>query len=382
VKKSQLIGLVIVVLVIAGTAAVKFLGPQQLFRKPPDKVTLAVYVGGEKAKFLANPKVVARLDALGVAVNASKAGSIEMATTLDVSAKDAIWPSNQVASEMFRKRGTVLAEENVFNSPLVFYTYDVVADALIKLGIVEKRNESYYLVDYARLHDLIMTGKKWSEIGLPQLYGKVSIFSTDPTRSNSGNMFAGYLANLLNGGEVAGPDALPRVLPKLKEYFGRMGFMEPSSADLFENFLKTGVGSKPIIVGYESQLVEFALANKDYQPLIRAKIRTVYPVPTLWSSHPVIALTPRGKRLIEAMKDPALQRLAWEEHGFRSGVMGVQNDPKVLSVTGVPETIESVIGMPNAETMTAIVSALSANANAPAPGAGPTAPVAPAEKPH
>lgn len=377
-KKSQLIGLAMVALVIVVAAAVRLLGPQQLFQTAPDKVTVTIYVGGEKSKFLANPKVVARLDALGVVVNASKAGSIEMATTLDVSGKDAIWPSNQVASEMFRKRGTALAEENVFNSPLVFYAYDVVADALLKQGIVEKRKESYYLVDCDRLNDLIMKGTKWSDVGLPQLYGKVSIFSTDPTRSNSGNMFAGYLANLLNGGEVVGRDALPKVLPKLTRYFGRMGFMEASSADLFENFLKTGVGSKPIIVGYESQLVEFALANEAYQPLIKAKIRTLYPVPTIWSSHPIIALTPKGKRLIEAMKDPVIQKLAWEEHGFRSGVMGVQNDPKLLSVTGIPETIESVIGMPSADTMTGIIEALAPNTSVATPEARSNEPVVPA----
>src|SRR5207245_1370054 len=99
--------------------------------------------------------------------------------------------------------------------------------------------------------------KAWKEIGLGQLYGKMTILCTDPARSNSGNMFAGLVANMLNGGEVLDDATAPKVLPKLKRFFGRMGYLQQGSADLFNQFLQQGVGSYPIIVGYEAQLLEF-----------------------------------------------------------------------------------------------------------------------------
>ena len=39
--------------------------------------------------------------------------------------------------------------------------------------------------------------------------------------------------------------------------------MESSSSDLFDQFLKTGMGAKPLIAGYESQLLEFAVQEPE-----------------------------------------------------------------------------------------------------------------------
>ena len=43
--------------------------------------------------------------------------------------------------------------------------------------------------------------------------------------------------------------------------------------------------------------------------------------------------------LIEALQDEEIQKIVWEQHGFRSGLAGVQNDPKVLNIAGIPESI-------------------------------------------
>lgn len=112
-------------------------------------------------------------------------------------------------------------------------------------------------------------------------------------------------------------------------------------------------------MGYEAQLVEFSIENAQYREMLRKEITTLYPRPTVWSAHPLIALTPNGERLLEALQDRDVQRLAWEKHGFRSGLMGVQNDPKVLQVTGVPATIENVINLPTPQVMERIIAALS-----------------------
>lgn len=328
--------------------------------KKPENVALTAFVGGEKLKFLNNPGLnEILLQRYGITLNAVKAGSLEMVSSLSSAGKDALWPSNRIAVQIFQNSGgSYLAEENIFNSPIVLYSYDIVTDALIQEKIVEKRSQSYYIIDLPRLIRYIKEGKSWKDIGLPQLYGKIAIHSTDPTKSNSGNMFAGLMANILNQGVVVTNETAERVIPGLYEYFQLRGYMEDSSGDIFKNFITTGVGAKPMIVGYENQLVEFLLDNEKYIDYIRKKIRILYPLPTVWSSHPVLALTPGGERLIEALKDTEIQKIAWEQHGFRSGLLGVENDPALLKVTGIPNEITSVIPLPDAAVMEKIINAL------------------------
>lgn len=324
--------------------------------------TVSCFVGGEKSRYLANPEVKRILaERYGLKIDAVKAGSIEMVTTLPVDGKSCLWPSNQVATELYAQRATTrpaVAQETVFNSPIVFYTWDVVADAFEAEGLIEARDGVWYLSDLPALIDHLQNGTAWKDVGLPQLFGKMKVASTDPRKSNSGNMFSGLLANMMNGGEVVSGDQVEAVLKKLKAYFDRMGYMESSSGDIFENFLKTGVGAKPIIVGYENQLIELAIEHAEYQDLLRQKIRTLYPVPTVWSSHPIIALDDKGKQLIAAFEDEDLQDIAWRGHGFRSGLLGVENDPSALPVIGLPLAVESVMPMPSAAAMGRIIDGL------------------------
>src|SRR5262249_35710173 len=154
------------------------------------------------------------------------------------------------------------------------------------------------------------------------LYSAVLIQSTDPAKSNSGNMWAALLANTYNGGDVLTPDKADVVVPKVKAFFERVGFMESSSGTLFDKYLKQGAGAYPIIVAYETQLLEFAAEHHELIEPVKKKLRIVYPRPTVWASHPLISLDANGRRLIAALKDPEMQRIAWERHGFRSGLMG------------------------------------------------------------
>jgi hypothetical protein len=318
------------------------------------------YVGGEKVGFLKDEEVQRILrERYGLTLDYTRLGSIDMVRG-SVAGQDFLWPSSQLALEIYRqKSGKDPKAAILFNSPMVLYSWRTVTEPLIKLGIVQKIQDTYYIVDSPKLIHMINEGETWKEIGLPQLYGRMSIVCTDPTRSNSGNMFAGLLADLLNGGEVVDEARLPKVLPGVKQFFSRLGYMQQSSGDLFSQFLQQGVGSYPMVVGYEAQLVEFSIENTQYRDLLRREITTLYPRPTVWSSHPLIALTPNGEKLLTALQDPEIQRLAWEKHGFRSGMIGVQNDPKVLQVTGVPATIENVIPMPKAQVMERIIAALS-----------------------
>lgn len=357
-----LLGLLIIGVVAAVSVGVTFLDIGSLTRQVQgrDPVTVSIYYGGEKEALLQDPAVAAIIaDRYKITLQATRAGSIEMATTLPVNGRDCLWPSNAVALELARDSGkTVLSDETILNSPIVFFAWAEIADALIAKGVVTQHNDGRLTADVAALGGLIEQGARWKEDLGVDVYGTFKIFSTDPARSNSGNIWAALLATALNAGNTPVLTDLPTLLPRVASYFARMGYMESSSGDIFENFLKQGIGARPIIVGYENQLVEFLIANAAYGDLIRSKIRLIYPEPTIFASHPLISLTPACNRLTEALLDPDIQAIAWARHGFRTGLIGVQNDPAAITAAAMPETISLVAPMPSAAVMEQLINAM------------------------
>lgn len=354
--------------VLIGLAVVGVAVGWKLLHRPPkaaaaalgEPATLQGKLGGEKAGFAEDPQVVAALARYGLTLNIRKAGSVEM-TRESVADLDFLWPASQVNLEDFRAAGGSPAQaEEAFHSPLVFYSWDVITEALVTNGLVQKEAETYYLTDLPKLIGLIDQKKKWPDLGLSQFRSSILIHTTDPARSNSGNTWAALLASAYNDGEVLTADKAAVILPKVKALFDRMGFMESSSGTLFDKFLKQGAGAYPIIVAYENQLLEFAAEHPELIEPVRQKLRVCYPRPTVWASHPVIALTANGKRLIAALKDPQLQRLAWERHGFRSGLMGAVQVAN-LPMPGVPPTIDAVLPMPSLAVWTRLTEALNTN---------------------
>jgi hypothetical protein len=61
---------------------------------------------------------------------------------------------------------------------------------------------------------------------------------------------------------------------------------------------------------------------------------------------------------LTALQDPEIQKLAWSQHGFRSGIPGIPNDPKTLGIPGIPARVEGVIPMPNARVMEHLIQSL------------------------
>jgi hypothetical protein len=322
------------------------------------QVRLKGIVGSEKNNFLENPRVKQILkNKYGITVDFSRAGSIEMVNEPVKDDIDFLWPSSQVALEIFKeKQGAKLVKSDmIFNSPIVIYSWDIVVKALIDKGLVKQENGAYYITAMPALINDIRHGKKWSDLGLGELYGKVNIITTDPTKSNSGSMYAGLLADILNGDVVNDEKSLDTILPVLKEIFNKQGFQQTSSGFLFEQFLKTGVGQYPLIAGYENQIIEFSIMHKDFWPQVNDKIKILYPLPTVWSEHPAIALNKKAVVLLDALKDEEIQKIAWEEHGFRTGLLGVQNDPKIIKVTGISESIRQTVPVPRAALMENII---------------------------
>jgi len=111
-------------------------------------------------------------------------------------------------------------------------------------------------------------------------------------------------------------------------------------------------------IGYESQIVEFIVANPNSRKLIQDTVCVLYPEPTVWSSHPIVSLNDRGDRLIEAMMDEEVQRLAWNEHGFRSGLAEIRVDKHAVQLDCIAEEIQVVTPLPGKKTFKRILDAL------------------------
>lgn len=315
------------------------------------------YLGGEKIGLLEDDEVqdILKKD-YHLVMDYQKAGSMEMVTQ-DTSGMDYLFPSSETALELYKENhGSPLKSEIIFNTPLVLYTRKPVADALCAQGIASQSGSVFH-IDMEKMASLLEEGKSWSDIGLPQLYGTVSVATTDPAKSNSGNMFAGLLADALAGGTVT-EDNFADTAARLKTIYDRLGYMESSSADLFAQFLKTGMGAKPVIAGYESQILEFAYENPDTWSQVKDDIVILYPTPTVWSEHVYIALDDSGVKGLEALQDDRIQKLAWEKHGFRTGVYDIPAGAEDFGVDGIEEEITQVAQMPDAAMMEKIMDAI------------------------
>ena len=346
--KTKIIGLVILITVIIAAVIYVMVGSSNAVTE------IKGYVGGEKIGLLEDEEVQEILrDKYKLSIDYAKAGSIDMITA-DATGMNFLFPSNQTALELYEKiNGDPVKSEIILNTPIVLYTRQAVADAFVSEGLATKDGDVYY-VDMTKLTEAIENGTKWSDIGLDQLYGSITVGTTDPTKSNSGNMFAGLLANTLCGG-VADETSLYEILPRLESIFQKLGYMKSSSSDLFDQFLKTGMGAKPLIAGYENQLLEFAVENPETWEHVSGDIIMMYPTPTVWSSHVFIALDENGTLGIDALLDEDIQRLAWEKHGFRTGVYDTPADSEHFGVSGLADEITQVAPMPDADTMDRII---------------------------
>ncbi len=228
------------------------------------------------------------------------------------------------------------------NTPIVFYSWDVVVDAFIREGIVTEDSGTYYVTDMPKLLDYINEGKKWSDIGLGSIYGNINIASTDPVTSSPGATYYGLLASIMNGGDVT-QDSLTQTMPKLSNFYVKSGFMNNTPADLFDLYLRTGVGAKPMIVDYEKSVIDFANANPEGYAQVKDSMRILYPSPTIWNSHCIISFSDAGSRFVDALNDKRIQEIAFNRYGFRTGVTGGQYDVSAIGVEGIPQNILSVV---------------------------------------
>ena len=356
-KKNQIIGIVIFIVLILLIIGIKFAqDKKQEEESDANLTTVYVATGGGKEDFIADEDVVKIMKEkykLNVVYDTWSNGQMIKKSLVreDGTKYDAMFCSDQRFYDYYKlapdkangeaDRYTVVDGGYALNTPIVIYSWKDVTEALIKENIVTQKDGAYFITDMDKLLSYILTGKKWSDIGLSQLYGTINIASTDPVTSSPGATYYGLLLSIMSGGTVT-DENIEQNLPKLKEFYTKSGYMNNTPADLFENYLMTGMGGKPMIVDYEKSIIEFANKNETSYNQIKDEIRVLYPEPTIWNSHCVAAFDDAGSQFYKALQDADIQKIAWEKYGFRTGITGGNYDTSKFGIS-MPTTIKSTV---------------------------------------
>ena len=396
--KKTLIGIVIFIILILIIIGIKFLGSDEGSVLTNNLTTVYVATGGGKEDFLSDKKVKKILEkkyhlnvifdtwsngktvsiplireSVGLGndsiINKIQNGDKYTILSSGVSKYDALFTSDQRFYDYYKltpnkekdeaDRYTVLDGGLTLNTPIVIYSWKEIVDTFIKENIVTEKDNVYYITDMNKLINYILEGKKWSDIGLNSLYGTINIASTDPVSSSPGATYYGLLLSILSGGQVT-DENINTNLPKLKEFYTKSGYMNNTPADLFERYLKTGMGGEPMIVDYEKSMIDFANSSPDAFKQVKDQIRILYPTPTIWNSHCFAVFTDKGNKLYKALDDKEISQIAWEKYGFRTGVTGGTYDVSSIGL-GVPQTINSTVTSLKMDTYNKLIDYLKGN---------------------
>ena len=361
--KKEIIGIVLFVILIVIIIGIKVSMDSQKASNSIGEVsndgltTVYVATGGGKEDFIADEDVVRIMREkykLNVVYDSWSNGKLVVKPLVredGVTKYDAMFASDQRFYDYYKlqpdaskgeaQRYTVLNGGLTLNTPIVIYSWKEVVDALQVQGIVTEQNGVYYISDMTKLMNYILEGKKWSDIGLNQLYGNINIASTDPVTSSPGATYYGLLLSILCESQV-NAESINNNLPKFKEFYIKSGYMNNTPADLFERYLKTGMGGEPMIVDYEKSMIDFANSNPDGFEQVKDNIRVLYPTPTIWNSHCISSFTDNGNLFYKAFEDSEIQKIAWERYGFRTGITGGSYDVSKFGI-GVPQSVSSTV---------------------------------------
>jgi len=396
-KNKRVIGIILFIVLIATIILLKYLKDEKGITLSKGLTTVYVATGGGKEDFLADEdikKILEKKYKLEVVydtwsngktitkpliresvnlgnqdiINKLKNNEDVQINTPGVSKYDALFTSDQRFYDYYKlapnktekeaDRYTVLEGGLTLNTPIVIYSWTEVVDALVKEKIVTETDGVYYITDMDKLITYILQGKKWKDIGL-NLYGQINIASTDPVTSSPGATYYGLLLSILSEAQVTSEN-IDKNLPKLKDFYTKSGYMNNTPADLFERYLKTGMGGEPMIVDYEKSIIDFANKTPDAFNQVKDEIRVLYPAPTIWNSHCFAAFTENGKLLYEALNDPEIGQIAWEKYGFRTGITGGTYDVSNIGI-GVPQTITSTVSSLKMDTYNKLIDYLKNN---------------------
>jgi hypothetical protein len=339
-----LLGVLVLAGVVAGiwySASEKTAG-NSIAAKFSQRVAVRVVSGSEKLNLLKDERLARVLERQGITLEVQRAGSREIANLPDLKSYDVAFPAGQPAAEKIRMSTGVKRSATAFSTPMVVASFKPIAEVLAANGVVRQEAGAYWIVDMGKLLDLMASGKRWRDLSKNSAFavGKsVLVSTTNVSTSNSAAQFLALGSYLFNNSEmVTTYEQADKAAAKVAPLFARQGYQESSSSGPFEDYLTIGMGKTPLVWIYEAQFLEQAL-----QHAVKPDMVLLYPRPTIFTKHVMVALSDKGVRFVEAMSDPEAMRIA-TEYGYRSegaGLEAIKSQAKSKGLT-LPDLVDLV----------------------------------------
>lgn len=347
-----------VILILGVGAAIFFSVSEQLAARRV--VTVKGLIGSEKEEFFRDPRVLEVLRQNNLAVEFEKAGSRQIATSYDLSQYDFAFPAGVPSAEKVRREAGVNRSYEPFFTPMVIASWQPIAEILVANGMATSQN-GYYTLDMGKLLQAISEGKRWTDLTANTAYAvnkSILVTSTDVRKSNSAAMYLALASYVLNGNTIVQTDAeVARLTTALEALFLEQGFTEYSSEVPFEDYLVMGMGKAPLVMIYEAQFI--AQAALEPSP-ITPEMVLLYPQPTIFTKHNLVALTPNGEKLGDVLTmNEELQKLAIE-YGLRNRNTAYFQEFVGDHHLSLPPTLLDVIEPPSYEILEKLITHIEA----------------------
>ncbi len=369
-RVQRVLGPLLTIALVLGVALAAFVSfqHQSAMRSLGAVTTVSGLVGSEKRDFLNDPRVAAILRRNGIELSIETAGSRAMTERTDLKNYDFVFPAGVPAAKKLVSIAHATTTFSPFYTPMAVASWKPIAEILTASGIVKRVGADYYIVDMKRLIALMDARERWNQLPHSGAYdvGKsVLISSTDVTSSNSAAMYLALASYLQNGNAVVQDDAQARrVAPTVAGLFLRQGYQESSSSGPFDDYTTIGMGKSPLVMVYEAQFLEYAIAHKDTRD---SNMVLLYPKPTVFTKHEFVPLDAKGQKLGALLQnDPDLQHLA-NEHGLRTA------DPTYARAfwrkagVHVPDTVIDVVDPPSYDVLETMIRGIASRAAAATP---------------
>lgn len=380
---KRVIGVILALVLIAGVAAAIIIGrsghpsASSTGSTGDKKLTLVTgVIGSEKAAFFADPEVEKIFRQHGLNVQVTTAGSRQIATTVNLKGVDFVFPSSAPSAEKIQEKTGVSNVFAPFYSPMAIATFKPIVQILKNAGIANQDSSGIWHLNLAAYLKAVAAGTRWDQLpGAATAYpsqNTILISSTDIRQSNSAAMYLAMASYVANGDNiVSSPADESKIITQMGNLFLEQGYSASSSAEPFDDYLSQGIGSKPMVMIYESQYLgqEMSKTGKD---AITNQMVLMYPDPDVFSKHTLVPLTPNGTKIGELLvNDPTLSKLA-ALYGFRPANPAVFNSVLKAHHLAVPPLPINVVDPPSYETLESMIEDISDRYTTPVPAATPT----------
>jgi hypothetical protein len=359
---KKVLGPVLLVVLIVGVVGAVFFSARDQFDEM-SVVTIRGLIGSEKEAFFKDPRVIEALRSANLEVQVEKAGSRQIADKLQQGDYDFASPSGVPAAEKIRREQPDSTSYEIFFTPMALASWSQIGEILEANGVAENQGD-FYTFDMARFLDLVQNDTRWEDLNNNDAYNVsklVLISSTDVRTSNSAAMYLALASFVANENNVIQDSAdIKRVMPLMETIFLEQGYQEGSSAVPFNDYLTMGIGKAPMVMIYESQFLYQAATEGGVSP----DMLLMYPEPTIYTKHFIIALNEDADRLgkllrndPEIQNDPDLQSAAAQlqqlavEHGFRTSDAASFREFTTQKNIAVNDNLVNVIDPPTFEVL-------------------------------